>query len=159
MFKKLITIMIAGVFLAGCESLGGKKQTTGTILGAASGAYVGSRFGKGSGQLVATAIGTLIGAQIGSAIGKNMDDNDRRMAGNTAVNALENQPDNRVSTWRNPNNDHRGEFVVTRTSENRSTNVVCRDYTHTVVIDGQKEKVYGRACRDMRDSRGSWYLN
>lgn len=159
MIKKLLTLVIGlvlSISLTGCETLGGPKQTGGTLIGAAGGALVGSQFGKGSGRIIATALGTFLGAQLGASIGKRMDDNDRRLAGNTAAYALESRPDNRVSRWRNPNNGHNGEFVITRTDENYATNLVCRDYVHTVIIDGNREKIYGRACRDMRDVHSRW---
>jgi len=56
-----------------------------------------------------------------------------------------------VSTWKNPNTNHSGDFVVTRTVE--KPQAVCRDYTHTVFIDGQKEVLKGRACRN---ADGTW---
>ncbi len=163
MFKKLLTVTVSAavgvalfIGLVGCQTTGGPKQTAGTFVGAAGGALVGSQFGKGSGRIIATALGTILGAQLGASIGKGMDDNDRRLAGNTAAYSLESRPDNRVSRWRNPNNNHNGEFVVTRTVEDNAANTVCRDYVHTVVIDGKREKIYGRACRDMRDTRARW---
>lgn len=161
MFKKILMILVAIIFLTGligCETMGGPKQTGGTIIGAAGGAIVGSQFGKGTGRIVATALGTFIGSQIGAQIGKNMDERDKRIAGNTAANALEYSPDNRISTWRNPNNNHHGEFVVTRTRENKAAHEVCRDYVHTVIIDGEEQKLYGRACRDIRDPKAAWYF-
>ncbi len=134
----------------------GGKQATGTILGAIGGGLLGSQFGKGKGRLISTAIGTLLGSQLGSSIGHKMDSKDRRLANDNAIYALESRPDSRVSRWRNPNNNHHGNFVVTRTKEYPRTNKVCRDYVHTVVIDGKEEKIHGRACRNVRDTRAAW---
>jgi surface antigen len=155
--KKFLVLVVATVLIAGCDATGGPKQTGGTLVGAVGGALVGSQFGKGHGRVVATALGTLIGSQIGASIGRGMDENDKRMANNNAVQALEHQPDNQVSGWHNPNNNHRGNFMVTRTQEYPQSNKVCRDYVQTVIIDGQSQKLHGRACRDVRDARGGWY--
>ena len=153
--KKFGVIVLSTVFLFGCAN-GGPKQTVGTYAGAIGGALIGSQFGKGSGQLVGVALGTLAGGMLGSAIGKGMDDRDKALAEQTANNALENTPDNQTKTWKNPNNDHSGNFVVTKTEE--SDNKVCRDYVQTVIIDGKKEQVGGRACRDVRDPKAQWIV-
>jgi surface antigen len=155
---KIILVILSAIGLAGCETMGGPNQTGGTLIGAASGAVLGSQFGKGSGQLVGVALGTFIGSQIGASIGKQMDERDRQLAGRSAVNALENQPDNRAVTWTNPNNQHSGQIVVTKTEENLARNQVCRDYVQTVTIDGQQERISGRACRDVRDVKGQWMV-
>lgn len=154
----IFTVILSSLItVTGCAT-GGKNQTIGTYGGAVTGAIVGAHFGGGTGRLIAAAIGTLVGSQLGAAIGKNMDEEDRRMAGNNAVDALEHQPNNNVSRWRNPNNNHSGEFVVTRTVENKQTNQVCRDYVHTVDINGREERLYGTACRDLADSKGYWHV-
>ncbi len=155
--KSLSFISLALVFslLVGCMGAG-PKETGAGLVGAGAGALIGSQFGKGDGRLVGVALGTLIGAGLGSHIGREMDARDRQLAAAAARNALEHQPDHRVSTWRSPNNNHAGKFVVTRTEEQPGTTLVCRDYVHTVMIDGRQEKVHGRACRDMRDTRAHW---
>lgn len=148
--KFVIGVTALSLGLAGCTA-DGPKQSAGTFIGAATGALVGSQFGKGDGQLVGVAIGTLVGAQLGSHIGAKMDAKDRELANQTAFRSLEKQPDNVVSTWKNPNNSHSGNFVVTKTSE--QGNKVCRDYSHTVFIDGEQEVLTGKACRQ---SDGTW---
>jgi uncharacterized protein YcfJ len=75
--KKTSVIIALTLGLAACESMGGPKQTAGTLLGAAGGAVIGAQFGGGTGQLVGTAIGTAAGAIGGGYIGKKLDDDDR----------------------------------------------------------------------------------
>lgn len=143
--------------LTGCMG-SGPKTMAGGLMGAGAGALIGSQFGKGDGRLVGVALGTVLGAGLGTHIGAEMDARDRQLAENAANHALEHQADHRVSTWRNPNNNHSGQFVVTRTEEKPQSHRVCRDYTHTVVIDGRTEKLHGRACRDVRDPNGHWTI-
>jgi surface antigen len=157
MKSKLIVILVGSLFFLGCAN-GGPKQTAGTYIGAATGALVGSQFGKGSGRLVGVALGTFLGGMLGSEIGSRMDAKDKELAAHAVNNSLENFPDNKVASWRNPNNNHSGNFVVTRTDEYHDQNKVCRDYVNTVIIDGEKEKVSGRACRDVRDPKAQWII-
>ena len=53
--------------------------------------------------------------------------------------------------WRNPDSHHYGMVVPGRVYQNGGYN--CRDYTHTVYIDGRPETMRGRACRN---GDGSW---
>ncbi len=152
---KLVAVFLSVVLLFGCAN-GGPKQTAGTYVGAATGALLGSQFGKGSGRLVGVALGTFLGGMLGSEIGSRMDAKDKALADNTANHALETARDNQVKTWKNPNNNHSGNFVITKTDEDQ--NQVCRDYVNTVIIDGKKEQAHGRACRDVRDPKAAWNI-
>jgi len=151
-------VTVSWALLAGCASPGtGGNQASGTLIGGAAGALAGSQFGKGHGQLAAVAVGTLLGAAVGSSIGRQMDEQDKMLASQTMHQALETAPDNQVSAWHNPNKPHAGNVVITHTQEYGS-HKVCRDYVNTVIIDGQQEKVRGRACRDVRDPKAAWMV-
>lgn len=157
MFKKAIGALLLVSFLTGCTGAG-PKETGGRLLGGAAGAVIGSQFGKGTGQLVGVAIGALAGSYLGGALGHEMDARDRQLAQNAMMQTLERAPDHQERAWRNPNNHHSGSFKVTRTQEMPQDHMVCRDYVHTVIIDGKQEKLHGRACRDMRDRKGAWMV-
>ena len=154
-FKTLVAAPLLVASLTGCMGAG-PKQTGGQLIGGAAGAVIGSQFGKGDGRLVGTAIGALAGSYLGGTIGYQMDQRDRQLAQEAMMATLERAPDHKPRSWRNPNNNHSGSFRVTRTQELPEENRVCRDYVHTVVIDGRQERVHGRACRDVRDHRGMW---
>jgi surface antigen len=153
--KALIGSLLMVTILTGCAGAG-PKQTGGQLLGGAAGAVLGSQFGKGTGRLFGVAIGALAGSYLGGSIGHAMDEKDKQLAQSTMISSLESAPDNQTRTWKNPNNNHSGRFAVTRTEEMPRNHMVCRDYVHTVIIDGQEEKVHGRACRDVRDHKGAW---
>lgn len=155
--KRLIGSLLLVFLIAGCAGAG-PKQTGGQLLGGAAGALLGSQFGKGSGRLFGVAIGALAGSYLGGSLGHAMDEKDRQMAQSTMLNTLESAPDHQTRSWKNPNNNHAGTVAVTRTQEVKQSNMVCRDYVHTVIIDGQQEKMHGRACRDVRDSKGHWQI-
>lgn len=161
MFKRIIcvTLIIAAITsLMGCMPNAGPKQTAGHLIGAAAGAVIGSQFGRGNGRLVGAALGTLAGSYLGGMVGNRMDERDRELAQFAMQDALERAPDHTVRRWHNPNTDHSGSFRVMRTMEMPENNLVCRDYVHTVIIDGRQEKVHGRACRDLRDPRATWMV-
>lgn len=151
--KKLAVAAMTVVLLAGCEG-SGQKQTLGTILGAGTGALVGSQIGGGKGKLAAVAVGTLAGALIGSEIGKSLDRADRLAMQQTTQQALETAPSGQVSEWRNPDSGHYGTVTpepAYRTQEGQ----YCREYQQTVTIDGRTERAYGTACRQ---PDGSWKI-
>ncbi len=153
--KKLTIAALLVSILTGCAGAG-PKQTGGQLIGGATGALLGSQFGKGTGRLFGVAIGALAGSYLGGTIGHQLDEKDKQMAQQTMLSTLESAPDNQERGWRNPNTNHAGSVRVTRTEELFSDNLVCRDYVNTVIIDGKQEKVHGRACRDVRDSRAAW---
>ena len=140
----LCMILTAGLVM-GCNPT---KQEIGSVIGAGSGALIGSQIGGGKGQLAAVAIGTLVGSYIGGRIGSNMDELDRyRTQG-----ALETSPTGQTVAWENP--DTQNEYRVTPTNTYETESGPCRDYTTEAVIDGQPEIIHGTACRQ---SDGKWY--
>lgn len=156
--RKMAVMLLTVVFLSACTNTG-PKQTGGTLLGGISGALLGSTIGKGNGKLVAVALGTLAGAYIGGSVGQQLDENDKAMANKTVAYALEKNPDYQTAKWHNPNTQNSGTVMVTNTQQ-VSANKVCRDYVQDVYVAGQAEpvKLVGKACRDVRDTQGQWYI-
>jgi surface antigen len=153
--KKIICGALLVLLTAGCTDMG-PKESGGRLIGAATGALIGSQFGKGSGKLVGVAIGTLAGSYLGGSIGQRMDAQDRQLAQGAMMDCLERAPDRQSIAWQNPNNRHCGNVQVLNTQDYPEDYMVCRDYVHTVTIDGRQERVHGRACRDVRDTRAMW---
>jgi surface antigen len=154
--KLIATFLLGTLAIAGCMPNSGSNQTAGSLLGGAGGAVLGSQFGKGKGQLVGVAIGALAGSYLGGNIGAQMDARDRQLAHQSMQHSLEKMPDNRPSSWNNPNNQHHGQFTVKRTEEIPARDMVCRDYEHRVFIGPREETVVGRACRNVHDRRAQW---
>jgi len=133
------------LLLTGCNP---SKQDIGTVIGAGSGAYIGSQIGGGTGQLAAVAIGTLLGGYLGSSIGQSMDELDQYKT----QQVLESSPTGSTVAWNNP--DSGIDYSVTPTNTYENTSGPCRDYTTEAVIDGRAEIVHGTACRG---NDGSWH--
>lgn len=139
------------LMLAGCSPDAGPRESSGAVIGGVTGGVLGSLVGRGTGdagRLATTAFGAALGAIVGGQIGRNMDERDRQYAYETANMSLSR---NRVQYWNNPSNGHRGEFRPRRSYMRGG--YWCRDFVHTIWVDGQPDYVEGTACQR---PDGSW---
>jgi surface antigen len=160
---KLVSAILITSMLAGCnppppgagQDTGGiSKQDIGTVLGGVGGAVIGSQFGRGTGSIVGAAGGAILGGLAGSTIGRQLDERDAMIANQTAQRAFETAPPGQPLPWQNPDNGHSG-YVTAQAPYQQPDGVYCREYTQTVVINGQKQTAYGHACRQ---PDGSWRI-
>jgi len=130
----------------------GPRESAGTVVGAVGGAVVGSQIGGSTGTRVAAGVaGAAIGGLIGNRIGAAMDDEDRQRAYAAQVEALESAPSGPAVNWRNPDSGRSGSIVPGPAVQQGG--MQCRQYTHTVHIDGRSQTVRGTACRN---PDGTW---
>lgn len=118
------------------------------------GGFLGSKTGKGQGQLWATGAGAVLGGILGSEFGKTLDANDRVMMEHTNQASLEHTRTGATSSWQNPDSGHSGTVTPTRTYQ-QPNGAYCRDFTQTVMIDGQPQAATGTACRQ---PHGGWRI-
>lgn len=144
--KKLVVLTLVGALAlsaAGCSQSTGPNQSGGTILGAVAGGLIGSRFGAGGGKVAAVIAGTMLGGLLGSQVGKNMDDAARQEAYNAQYQAVSTGD---AYSWKSSGaNGPRGS--VQPGPIYSESGRVCRQYTHTIIIDGRQERGVGTACR------------
>lgn len=148
---RVFTLVLLPLLLTGCGAGGMSKTEGGTVLGAVAGGILGNQVGKGSGRVVATAIGAVVGGIVGSEIGRSLDEADRRRAQEAEFRALEYGQPGVASPWRNPNSGRYGNVVPGRPYKLHGQN--CREYTHTIYIQGRPETMRGTACRQ---PDGTW---
>lgn len=151
---KLGAIVLAGATVAACagDGMSGPRENTGTLIGAVSGAVIGSQFGGGTGERVAAATaGALIGGLIGNRIGAALDDEDKRRAYEAQLQALESGPPGAPVAWRNPDSGRYGSIVPGPAYDQAGHK--CRQYTHTIYVDGRPQTARGTACRN---PDGTW---
>ena len=154
---KAVAVIGLAASLAACagspDGMGpGPKENTGTLLGALGGAAIGSQFGGDAGGHVAGAlIGAGVGALIGNRIGASLDEQDKRLAYEAEMNALERGPSGAPVSWRNPDSGRYGSVVPGPAYADRGRN--CRAYTETIYIDGRPQTARGTACRN---PDGTW---
>ena len=149
----VVSTMIAGVAItgAGCSSNGITKEESGTVLGGVAGGLIGNQIGKGRGNVLATVGGALVGGLVGSQIGRGLDEKDKQLAQEAEFDALERGSSGVKREWRNPDNGRYGEVIPTKPYKRGNDD--CRDYTHTIYIDGRPQQMRGTACRN---PDGSW---
>jgi surface antigen len=154
-YLRMAALAAGTLVLAGCanDPYGtGPREGTGTAVGALTGALIGSQFGGGTGERIGGAIaGAAIGGLIGNRIGASMDEEDRRMAYEAEMAALEQGRVGAPVGWRNPGSGRYGNIVAGPVYVQRGSR--CRSYTHTVYVRGEPEVVRGTACRN---PDGTW---
>jgi surface antigen len=147
--KRIYTTMIVlfcSFALAGCQNM--SKQDAGTMTGAVAGGLIGSTVGQGGGRILAIAAGSVAGAMIGNAVGKSMDDTDRMKMNQ----ALEGNNVGQPAYWSNNRSGARYQVTPVK-NVTVDGNEYCREYQSVATINGQKQKMYGTACRQ---PDGSW---
>ena len=133
-------LLLTALALGGCDL---------TSRGAADGTSTSSiNGGKGSGD-AATASAALTNVElsrlIGSRIGAVLTDDDRRLAYEAQIKALESGPPGAPMPWRNPASGRYGNIVPGPAYDRKGAQ--CRGYAHSVTIGGQLEIARGTACR------------
>jgi surface antigen len=156
MYSKIMAVALLGVSAAACagnpETGTGPKENTGTLVGGLTGALIGSQIGGSTGTRVAAGVaGALIGGMIGNRIGAAMDDEDKQRAYAAQIQALEQGPSGAPVAWRNPDSGRYGSIVPGPAYD--SQGLKCRQYTHTIYIDGRPQTARGAACRN---PDGTW---
>lgn len=151
--KKFLTMLVLAFVVSGCASTG---QQNGTIGGAAVGGGLGVLLGNAVDchgcALIGGLLGAAIGGYTGNQIGQRMDEQDAARTSN-AVNAL---PTGASSSWQNPDTGMQYDVTPTRTFKSPSTGDYCREVTiGQSEIGGQRQEVYGTACRQ---PDGSWKM-
>ncbi len=145
----VVAIVVAGFVATGCQTV--SKQDSGTVIGAVAGGIIGSQVGKGSGRVAAAAIGAFVGGVVGHQIGRSLDEADRRAAMEAEYRALEYGHSGKPTRWKNPDSGHAGTVVPGKPYVSNRLN--CREFTHTIYIDGRPQTMRGKACRQ---PDGTW---
>lgn len=147
MKAKILVLGAIALLLSACAT----REESGALIGAMGGGIIGNQFGKGAGRIAATAAGAIVGGIIGSEIGRALDEEDRRQAMEAEYYALEEEEIGRPREWRNPKTGRYGR--VTARKAYRHEGRRCREFEHTIYIDGRPETMIGKACRQ---PDGTW---
>ena len=148
---RIAAVVMLPLTVAACGPDGPTKADTGLAVGAIAGGILGNQVGRGTGRVAATAIGAVVGGIVGSEIGRSMDQQDRILAQRAEIDALERGRSGERVVWRNPDNGRYGD-VVPSAPFRRGTQD-CREFTHTIYIDGRPQAMRGVACRN---PDGTW---
>jgi surface antigen len=149
-------LALATLSLAACagnpQTGAGPQENTGTLVGALTGAVAGAAIGgRGANRVAGALVGGALGGLIGNRIGAALDDDDRRRAYEAQMQALESGRSGAPVGWRNPDSGRYGTVVPGPAYQQNA--MTCRQFTHTIYIDGRPQVARGTACRN---PDGSW---
>jgi len=131
------------------------------VAGCTTSQIVKSNYAEEPGQTAAGITGTvdlsnpllkaLKGGLIGGTIGAQLGPADRSRALQAEYKALEYSPAGKPVDWADPDTGAHGEVSAAQPYQVGSQN--CRQYTHTVFVNGVPQSARGTACRNQD---GSW---
>ena len=136
--KVLSVLLLAG--LAGCSTVGLRVPANSFVQPTKTEKPIG-----------ATLLDAMAGGLVGGTIGSELDTRDRRSALEAEYRALEYTPSGQPVTWRNQRAGRYGEVVAAQPYRVGSQD--CRQYNHTIFVDGNARSARGSACRN---ADGSW---
>jgi len=141
------TRLETAVVLACTLALGGCEITSGDGSGSLAGAFSGSSAtGRGSNGAAAAAVtNAALGGLIGSKLGAALNDEDRRLAYEAQLDALDRGAPGAPVPWRNPASGRYGNIVPGPAYDQKGAK--CRGFSHTVTINGELQTARGTACR------------
>lgn len=149
--RKTLAAGTIAVSLAACTATDGgigQREGLGVAAGAVAGGVLGNQIGDGSGQVVATVAGALIGGLVGGAVGQNLDETARQRAARAEYQAY---ASGQTVNWRAESGNAYGQIAPGPVYAFQGGN--CRNYTHTIFIDGAAQTARGRACQQ---PDGTW---
>jgi surface antigen len=148
-----LTVALAALTLAGCaaDPGAGSRQVEGTSLGAfTSSLFSTSLGGSASSGVTGSVGGAPTGGILSGPVGASLDERDRKRAAAAEKQALERGEPGEPVGWRGGAGRH-GTVVPGVDYEIRS--VRCRDYTHSIYIEGRPQTARTTACRN---ADGTW---
>ena len=151
---RFAAVALVGLTLAACanDPSVGPNQGAAAAFGALTGAVVGSTFGTNTGSRVAGALaGAAVGGILGGAIGASLDEQDRQRAYAAQMQAVQYGEPGAPVSWRSAESGRYGTIVPGPAYQTNGT--TCREYSHTIYIDGKPQAGRGIACRN---ADGTW---
>jgi surface antigen len=143
-----ILLLVAALVLGGCDLTSGGGRGDGSLANAFSNPANAATSANGTNDRAAASaaltnaeLGRLIGTKIGGAL----NDDDRRLAYEAQINALEAGSPGAPMPWKNPASGRYGNIVPGPAYTRKGAQ--CRGYSHSVTVNGQIEIARGTACR------------
>ena len=158
---KKFSLLTLVILLSGCaanvqtnSTQQGPKESVGALSGMViGGALANDMAGDSRNKSLATVLGAFVGGVIGQNVGAQLDERDRLLAGEAYSTALEYNPTDKAAEWKNPDSGNYGRVIPVATY--RQNGRYCREFTQEILIGGEKQTGYGRACRQ---PDGSWEI-
>jgi surface antigen len=138
---KPVLLLVTALALGGCDLTSKSGASEGTSASAFSGNGGTADRATASNALTNAELSRLIGTKIGAAL----NDDDRRLAYDAQIKALESGSPGAPMPWRNPASGRYGNIVPGPAYDRKGAQ--CRGYSHSVTINGEVEIARGTACR------------
>jgi surface antigen len=138
-------ILAGALALGGCDMTSSGGEGPGTLTGAFSSASSGSASGRGGSAAAVAVTNAALGGLIGGKLGASLNDDDRRLAYEAQIVALDHGAPGAPVPWRNPASGRYGNIVPGPAYDQKG--VKCRGFSHTVTINRELETARGTACR------------
>ena len=149
----LLALLAATVVLGGCDitsSEGGAGLGTGALKSAYSSTK--SAVGLASEAEAAAAVtNAAFSGLIGTKFGASLNDEDRRLAYEAQIAALDRGAPGAPVPWRNPASGRYGNIVAGPAYDPKGAQ--CRGFSHTITVGGDIRSARGTACRSLE---GGW---
>ena len=154
MIRPTPIVALLALALAACanDPGGAPRQDGNSFFGALTGGAVGPTAANATGsRATGTASGATTGGILGGAVGASLDERDRQRAYTAEMQALEHGEPGEPTGWRGATPGHYGTIVPGADYQARGTR--CRDFTHTIYLDGRPQATRSTACRN---PDGTW---
>jgi surface antigen len=147
-----LLLLVTSLALAGCDitsSDGGPGLGAGTLARA----YSGTKSAIGlSDEDAATAVSNAaLGGLVTSKLGAALTPEDRKLAFEAQMTALDVGAPGAPVPWRNPASGHYGNIVPGPLYDQKGTK--CRGFSHTITVGGELKTARGTVCRG---AEGGW---
>ena len=145
--KPTFAVLLAALSLGGCDvtSGGGLGEGTGPLARAFSGSSLRSAVGLSDSSAAAAVTNAALGGLVGSKLGASLNDDDRRLAYQAQLAALDLGASGAPVPWRNAVSGHYGNIVPGPAYDRKGAQ--CRGFSHTITVDGELKTARGTACR------------
>lgn len=148
----LLTAPVSAIDLSQGFSNSNIGEVGGAVAGGVGGHYLAKKgkLGK-TGQLAATIGGTIAGGMLGNVLGGKLDSYSRQRATYAQQDAF---TTGSVQSWQGQANSG-ASGQVQPGHPYKTAEGMCRDFTHTIRIEGRAETARGIACRN---PDGTWQI-
>lgn len=142
--RNVILLLAAALALAGCDVTGGNAPGSGSLVRAFS-AVPGPAAGKNELAAAAAVRDATLDDLLSPKISGRLADDDRPLAAQAQLEALEHGVPGAPVPWRNPSSGNYGNIVPGPAYIRLGA--TCRGYSHSISVAGQLDIARGTLCR------------
>lgn len=141
-----LALLLSALALGGCDVTSGMGpgEGSGTLARAFSGTSLRSAIGLSNGAAAAVN-NAAQGTPISSKLGAVLNDDDRKLAYEAQLQALDRGAPGAPVAWRNAASGHFGNIVPGPAYDRKGAQ--CRGFSHTITVSGELTTARGTACR------------